>query len=559
MSKEPDDLTPITDLGKGSQKLLNAAGIFTFQDLAGASQQQIRDALDKGGPGYKRLTTKTWKAEAKKLAKKQKSFRKKSTRKPSSRPKETSKSQPKTKTDGANPVVPVSFSSSDGGVYQPGLPFRIERILTFQEAEWEFAAREEELKQQFDRANKAIEKLLKEWRKTGGTTKRIERGTSRIHKKESVEKKVCRLMKEGNVTAVSARYRTKFGHPVSPLQVVIAINVDKKVETQSELDSDPASSKAFSVLPAAVLPAEDFLPKQYEGIPIKVIEGQFYLLAKFDGYYARGAGQPKNPIPFDAPVVGGIPIAPPSNLADFGTLGLLHATADRLLGLTCQHVVDGGKGAKVVQLGDSNGWREFASVQDAVLPKDRNANGFESVDCATIEVDTVNTKPTVKLPKNGLWAMGFNAAPSNNKTIPLLVANDTLTKNNTKARLWKFGNGTGTLLPGRVGTIEHANVVIELDNGTLVEYSGNFSIQRPDADRGYVAGGDSGAIVAIEARVKSKAGKLEDVFLAIGLLFAALGDGTTGLVCSTQAVLKALNLKDELKDVVVQDWVPGWL
>lgn len=545
MAGQRDDLTRIKGLGRGSQKLLNQAGISTYQHLAACSVERIRKAIASGGARYRSFDVSRWAAEAKRLARQtgsssaSQSPRRLRGRRPSKPASQAKRTEGPVQQAIQPQPVPVVFSGMDKRGWVPGTPFLIERVLAHEEADLEYQARREELDEEFARARTAIESLLSVYDKATEPAS--------YQQGDPVEQQICKLIQLRQITAISARYRTKFGHPVSPLRVVICINVALK----RALDD---------------LSQDDVLPTEYDGIPIKVVEGTFRTLSGDSGRFLRGSCDPASPIALQEPVVGGVPIAARENRCDFGTLGFAFLAANSLLGLTCHHVVK-NQSNTIVQLGTSHSWRELATVAASIKPNQRNGVPpmilTESVDCALIEVNATDqdssedVEPITNPPAGFIWTRGLshgvNASPPDTPVRKIYLATSTITKGNTDGfPLYKFGNGVGELMQGRVGNTAHGPVWINVDDGRY-DFKNNFTVHRNDSGRGFVVGGDSGSIVALRALVNG-----EEAFVAIGVLFAALDDETVGLACSMRNVIRALDLRRKLNDpsLFVEDWFP---
>lgn len=67
--KTADDLTRIKGIGPKAEQLLKAAGITTFERLSQAHPKDLRELLEKGGPGFRRLNPDSWPAQAREAAK----------------------------------------------------------------------------------------------------------------------------------------------------------------------------------------------------------------------------------------------------------------------------------------------------------------------------------------------------------------------------------------------------------------------------------------------------------------------------------------------------------
>ena len=64
-SGDGDDLTKVEGIGPKIQGLLNAAGIYTYSDLANATEKRLRDILHEAGSRFQMHDPETWAAQAK--------------------------------------------------------------------------------------------------------------------------------------------------------------------------------------------------------------------------------------------------------------------------------------------------------------------------------------------------------------------------------------------------------------------------------------------------------------------------------------------------------------
>ncbi len=217
----------------------------------------------------------------------------------------------------------VVFSSIDGGDYVPGKPFVIERLLSPQEVTQEYEARKDKLEPELERARAAAMQLWKLLQKRPDAS--------------------C-------FTGIAARFRTKFGQPVSPLQVVIAVNVETKhsLDTLHKRNIEP-------------------IAPSFKGFRVKVTEGQFELLAGGDTGFFLSGGTPQKPLPFTSAVTGGIPISDPSQTNGFGTLGVVSVSNTEAIGITAAHIV-AGSGIQVDQIFNATTKRMVGSIRKAVSP-----------------------------------------------------------------------------------------------------------------------------------------------------------------------------------------------
>jgi predicted flap endonuclease-1-like 5' DNA nuclease len=499
LPKSGDDLTRIEGIGPAIQAKLKAAGITTFKKLASTSDRRLKAILSDAGPGFRMHNPSTWREQAK-LASSDKWDELK-------RLQDKLNRRSKSIHVDTDPTAVVAFSHVNGGSYQPGQPYKIERLLEPAEAAAEHIARLDELEPEFVRARKAIRKFLK-------------------------EPDIKKAIDKGHITGVSARFRTKFGHEVSPLQVVIVVNVAKKLpmETLKKCCLEP-------------------ITPIYNGIRVKVVEGTFHLITK-KGFFLTGQANPQSPLDFSTAISGGIPIAPSGDLDDFGTLTLvtdiIEGGKQKFIGITCNHVVKSDN-AKIHQLGKKTSRnRHIANVKMTIPPKDRNATKEESVDCAYVVPLSGNTN--FSLPPSGVWARGLshsiNESPDASTKTEILIASRKVNPHDVGFELWKFGSGLGTLIQDGI-ICNYEEEVYEIDGN---KFYGNFSVSLRNKNAALATGGDSGSLLAIRAKVNNKI-----VFVAVGILFALLENKTVGLACNMSEVIKALKLEIP-KDRLVEGW-----
>lgn len=417
----------------------------------------------------------------------------------SATPKKSSKANSvKPSTKGAkksNSIPTLTFATTPlvkDKPYQPGMPFRLERLITPIEVGSEYTARRKELDAEFDRARKALNKLR-----------------SKLIKRKDFK----------NITGTSVRFRTKFGQVVSPLQVSIVINVERK---RSDEDLRKHKLQKFEAI---------------DGVPVKVVEGSFSLISE-SASFLRGLSSPITPLSFSDPLIGGAAISPPGNPSAFGTLGLVAVSDDKkTFGISCQHVVSNA----VEQIAPNGNTRAVGSVKASRPPeKDFEIAVKESLDCSLIELIS-NIGQTVKFPGSGAWAHGIAG--------DIYLAGRRVNSNDKAViDVYKFGVGLGELVLGRIED-DLRDVSI---NG--VPYVNNFSVvHKEDTGRTFALPGDSGSVLFVQGTVNGK-----KAYIAIGILFARL-DGETGtkvgIACNMSYVVKALQLESKIKGLkVAKDW-----
>lgn len=391
-------------------------------------------------------------------------------------------------------------------------PFVVERLLSPEEVVAEYFARRSELDEQFTSARAALDRWMPELRKS----------------------KDCKC---GHITGVSVRFRSKFGQTVSPLQVVIGVNVARKFRPE-----DVQTHGAC------------MLPESVDGIPIKVVEGQFELLSPAAaGTLTRSVfSSPTNPLSFLDDLVGGAPIAPAGRPNEFGTLGVVVSAADgSYLGLTCQHVVQNE--FQMDQRGPDVGSLPTTRSIGTVINRFKSDHTFqgvsETLDCASIELQQPpGESEQIVFPPTGNWIRGLshpaNEPPSTANTIPVFYSKARAEMAHSIFPLWKFGSASGQIVKGRIKDVDNSLFVV---NGVAFEH--NFTVQHFDGNQTFATPGDSGAVLGLEAEVQGK-----PAFVAIGILFAAIqGNSSVGLACNMSHVIDALSLSIP-KKLLVDTW-----
>lgn len=401
-----------------------------------------------------------------------------------------------TKPSGATTSIPsmafATTSLNPGKAYEPGMPFRLERLISPVEVGTEYVARKKELDAEFERAEKAIKKL----------------------RPLLSRRKDC-----ANITGTSVRFRTKFGQVVSPLQVAIVINVDRKRSLQDLKDQKLEKFEAI------------------DGVPVKVVEGSFSLISE-SASFLRGLSTPITPVTFSDPIVGGAGIAPTGNPSAFGTLGLVAVSSNKkAYGISCQHVVSNS----VEQIDPNGSRRIIGSIKLSRPPEKDFKRGSitESLDCSLVEfINTPNA--AIKFPSIGNWIHGFAG--------DIYLAGRRVNSSELDKPIFKFGVGSGHHVEGR---IEALNRDVIIDG---VPYYNNYSVVlAEDSGRTFAIPGDSGSVLAVKANVNS-----QPAFVVIGILFARL-DGETavkvGIACNMNYVLHALKLEGEIPGLkIAKTW-----
>ena len=381
-----------------------------------------------------------------------------------------------------------------GKASEPGMPFRLERLITPVEVGLEYAARRKELDADFEKARRVLEKYRPKLEK----------------RKDFVD---------GHITGTSVRFRTKFGQVVSPLQVAIVINVDRK---RSLDDLKKRGYEKFDEL---------------DGVPVKVVEGSFSLISE-SASFLRGLASPITPVSFSDPIVGGAAISPPGNPSAFGTLGLVAVSDNnQQFGISCQHVVSNS----VDQIAANGKSRSVGAIKTSRPPDKDFKKGTitESLDCSLIAF-VKNPSVPIKFPGGGNWVHGFSS--------DIYLAARRVNSSELDRPIFKFGVGSGELVEGRIEALDRDINI----NG--VPYFNNYSVVlAEDSGRTFAVPGDSGSVLLVDAVVNSK-----PAMVVIGILFARLnGDNAVkvGIACNMSFVLHALKLDKEISGLkIAKTW-----
>ncbi len=405
------------------------------------------------------------------------------------------------------PPVTVTVAVSQPTPERPYVIF--EQLVTDAEAAQEYLARQPELDLQFERARKALNKWMPKLLKSNE-------------------------YKQGHITGLSIRFRTRFGQPISPLQVVIAVNVGRKY--------DP---KDLTRLGIAEIPKRT----PVDGFPVKVLEGTFELLQTQTGSLLRsGSIKPANPLGFGDPLVGGVPIAPPGSPDSFGTLGVVFSKAGEWFGLTCHHVVDSSP--TVEQVGPiASGVSTTRPIADVIrkVNSDHFLDGTtETVDCASLEMKQLPAGvPQIVFPDfSSGWIRGVNTSPGQ-VNVPVFYSTRRVELSDNRFVIWKFGAATGEVVQGRVLDTDTPDHLVNNKR-----HRNNFTVKQVNGDD-FLTPGDSGSIIALEASVGGK-----PAFIAVGVLFAKIDNSLrVGLACNMNHVIDALGLAAKLpSERLVDTW-----
>lgn len=392
-------------------------------------------------------------------------------------------------------IPAVAFS---GPVPTPERPYLIERMLTPEEAALEQRLRGDEIKDRMVNAQKVLDKWVPQLKK---------------HPQ----------FKSGHITGWSVGYRRRFGQIVSPLQVVILLNVRCKMKADQIAQRDLAD-----------------LSDPRDGVAVKILEGEFhYIPASAEATFARVSGgvSPENPLPLNTPLVGGIPVGPSGNQQDFGTLGVLLTLSNGdTVGLTNQHVLDAA--TDVWQLGPGFPPPTTTNMRPAGVvlgtPQIGNPNGdlVGDVDCAALSPPD---ELTSKLLKNSIRGLTHAESDLSDTGLPLFFADRRLELIDTVFPVVKFGGRSGVVREGRILGNANASVVVPTRNGNqLFE---NVMLVQHNENTSFVRGGDSGSALVLKAVVSGKPA------LIVGGLFFGRVSESVGVACHFSDVRHALNLK----------------
>lgn len=374
----------------------------------------------------------------------------------------------------------------------PDRPYLVERILTREEVDAEYFARQVELDARIAHA-KAV---LAKW-----------------------QPELLKSSQYGEITGLSVRFRTKFGEVVSPLQVVIAVNV--------------AFKYALSDLPGRqCIP----FPRMVEDVPVKVLEGKFELLSS-------AISHPANPLPFDQAMQGGVPVAPKGSPQAFGTLGvILQETTGLLVGLTNAHVISGGLAVQLGPIDPATGQdtvREVGNVSPSRSFKGEvGSTVLRSVDCALV------TLASGLIPSPTPWEIrGFTG-----EAREMFLAKRPIRSSDRSLEVWKFGAASGALLIGKLHDLD-----VELIRIGGQNFVHTFSVRHRDGNNTFVIPGDSGSVLGFKTKVATPVGT-KKAFVLFGLLFAQLdGDSSVAYACQIRDVVQPLKL-----DVDPDRFAPDW-
>lgn len=394
----------------------------------------------------------------------------------------------------AQSTVLVLSNLAKSETFLANKPFRIERILTANEVADEYLARKDELDKDFENASKVMKKFWKELKKSAD-------------------------YKSGHITGGSVRFRTKYGQVVSPLKVVLAINVARKL-----LPSEIAQTKIIE------------LKNTYGGFEVKVLEGAFeFIQSSPKASFLRGLFAPSNPLSFSDEVVGGVPVCPPSSPEDYGTLGVVFSYAsNKFTAITCQHVAVGL--SRIDQRGpDVSGLptlRPIGAVDTAntVLDEHSHDGVTETIDVSVIQLSPAGPhNPGLKYPTSpGAWIRGITQSLGTTTVVPLFFSSERATPDLRHHVIWKFGATTGTVLKGRFDN--YFNLEYDVQGRKCIN---NFTVKHEQDNQIFVLPGDSGSLLALDAFVGGTR-----AFVAIGILFASIvGSSNIGLACNICTVL----------------------
>lgn len=373
------------------------------------------------------------------------------------------------------PPVDPSVIVVNEGPLSPWQPFRVQTILTPQQAREEYLARQPELDRQFRKASSVLRKNAKKFEQNGPY---------------------------GDITGLSVCFRTRYGQIVSPLQYVISVNVSTKFDE--------------GYLPEEV----EEIPKEIDGVPIKVREGAFTTLPSEPviGVQLRTNSLPNNPPALSVPLLGGIPISKEAVLQEFGTLGIHFSLNGGTRAITNEHVAKKGDPIFRVGPGDPPVTQQIGTVTASSHAQIKN----RTVDCSLIEVtDGPIQQSTHPRDYDQNKKMFFSKRKIGQIDFNLPVV--------------KFGAKTGVLLRGAINNTLIAKVVTP-----DLTYQNVFSAKKENQI--FVLGGDSGSVLAIDGKVKLN-NDWVPAYIVVGLVFGAVAnDPSVALCCNISDVFTALGV-----------------
>ncbi|QDU45231.1 hypothetical protein Mal52_37220 [Symmachiella dynata] len=347
-------------------------------------------------------------------------------------------------------------------------PFLVEFFPTPDQFGAEQQIREKELARKRREAAKALKKVEKKW------------------------------WEEEGVVGVNVAYRTKLGHIVSPLQIVIVVDVVLKQ-------------------PIAALEAKKrfVFPQQVGDIPVKVREIRYI---KSDGILSSSAATGNRIQDPATTIIGGIQIAPVDAPNSWGTLGICVPHEESpgnisLVGISNKHVVRATNKKVQNPAGSQSADKTFGRVRKSTLT--------ELADAASIK--------NIGAGNNRQFEKGI--ADFNPPGVHLLFLEDTILKTLAFDRVIKFGAAT-TKRDGQITNRRKAIRVPDLLRTrrfvNVIEVKGLEGHEVTD-------GGDSGGVILGQP-------KDENVWVVIGLIFAMSTDRKSAYAFPFGRVISKLNL-----------------
>lgn len=454
----------------------------TAKKKAPAKKVTRKKTANQKGSSKKKTTTK--KATEKKTPARKRSQNPVANKKPGGKNQTTSNAESLSK-------VSTVFAASEPNAYQP---YPLLRIIKDDEIILEKRAREEELARQYQRAEKAYEQLCKE---VSEQQKRRKKKKGSASKKDTVD--------YGDVTGIEISFRTKFGHVVSPLQYVITVNVSRKKEI-SELGKR-------NITP---------LPKAIDGVPVKVLEGEFEQADQVpEGRLASGTGPAAPPAP-DQPLLGGQPIAEIESADNFGTLGMVIGTDDGTnFGISNKHVTSN----QTIRLTSGDDQHIGEVIKAVEMQSSKNHYVDSSYFSLQIQEDLESLPYQIR---------GIN----DDGAVDLKIADRAIKSSELGIPVFKYGAKTGKVLQGYLASVKaQVNVGGKLREGVL-------KAEKPSDT--FLMGGDSGSFAMAKAKV---GGKL--IWLVIGLVFAqkminGIPNDRIAYICHIKDVIDELGLSSQI-------------
>ena len=379
-------------------------------------------------------------------------------------------------------------------------PYSVLSFPTLQEIREEESRREQELRIEYQRAEKAANAIEK-----------IIRGKNANY---------------GKVNSCFVGYRRKFGRVLSPLQWVIIVEVPFKV-AEDRLEKTGL----------------DVVPQEHQGVRVKVAEDRASYLVTRPAVSLSGGGNldrtqvfPSDASDYDeTELAGGLPCSMSESIDNIGTLGLCFLNDGVPTAIVNQHFAEKDDHAQQPPEDALNG--STAQEIGRVVKSERVNFGFgsqqPSIDAAIIELNlNGGRQPSFKLLDGPNTLFDFDMFFASER-IPFWQ--NFPTDQRPKA-IFKVGAATQFT----DCAIEHTNHTVVVEGDTAVQTIRFFG------DGTVAAEGDSASVVC---------SWISDGILVLGLLFAGNHDGSVGYACHFADVIREMELQiDDSQLRGVNDW-----